>query len=727
MEHHPGDEALEEASVGISMAEVARQDGDHYVEEDAEPQSSLAGLPSIARKHAVVAFSKMKFMIKDDIKQRKGKFCIVASSSMVTGGAGKTTKNAGSSVWDSFSRILDVERNILVDFASCNKCAEVYSCNSRNGTTTLSKHSAKCGEVICLSNLFHPRKGQALMTEFIMKKSKPTTKDREKVTNACVKMCAQDFRPFNSVGCDGFVNLVQQCMDIASKSHGHMLARDLLPSPSTVSRNVETVKDLVVNSLSETFYQHSNKEGIGLAFTTDMYTENFTKLSYSALTCHFLDDDFKLHYATLGCKVFPDDAAHTAENIKNETLSILSEYGLDHNDLAIDGNCFTTDDGSGNTGQLGIINCFSRITCSDHKISTVLCTVLSKTTIMRDGRRSKPFYRYMSDLPTILTLIDDCKGLVQYFNQANLQKLLNKTLKSENETRWSSLFDMLLSVKEAFDQVKAVLLVRRKDEKIDKISKSLLSQLLSFLEEFKIATKRLEGVKIPTIHLVVLSLAQMTKNCESPTGGDTICMHPEISKLRGIVKTVLIAKFKLHRIHIAAAFLDPRQTLRLMNNHRIDQSLLTEGLELVELLFDRHYTRSEQADTASAEQVMNDDGLYRPRKKSKSLFALDDEEHALANTGRPLQTEVDLFKLVRLRPDDIEDENFDLLLWWRANREQYPILAKVARYILAIPASSAESERVFSASSNTITQKRTQLLPSNLNGLLIIKSNIALV
>ena len=404
---------------------------------------------------------------------------------------------------------------------------------------------------------------------------------------------------------------------------------------------------------------------------------------------------------------------------------MLSDYGLDHNDLAIDGNCFTTDDGSGNTGQLGIINCFSRVTCSDHKISTVLTTVLSKTTTMSDGRRSKPFYRYMSDLPTILTLIDDCKGLVQYFNQANLQKQLMKTLKSENDTRWSSLYDMLQSINDAYDQVTAVLRVKRKDDKIDRISKSLLSQLLRFLKEFMIATKRLEGVKVPTIHLVVLSLAQMSKTCDTPIGGDTVCMHPEVIKLRGIVKTVLIAKFKLHKIHIAAAFLDPRQTSRLMNNHRIDHSLLSEGLDLVELHFERHYARSEQAVVTSAEQQgRNDDGLYRPRMKSKSLFALDDEEHALTNTGRPLQTEIEL---VRLRPDDVEDENFDLLLWWRANMQQFPMLAKVAQYILAIPASSAESERVFSASSNTITQKRTQLLPSNLNGLLIIKSNIALV
>lgn len=113
----------------------------------------------------------------------------------------------------------------------------------------------------------------------------------------------------------------------------------------------------------------------------------------------------------LGCKVFPDDTAHTAENINNETLSMPSGYGPDHKDLAIDGNCFTTDDGSGNTEQLGSINCFSHVTCPDHKISTVLTsTVISKTTTISDGRQSKPFYRYMLDLPTILILIDNLQG-----------------------------------------------------------------------------------------------------------------------------------------------------------------------------------------------------------------------------------------------------------------------------------------------------------------------------
>lgn len=49
------------------------------------------------------------------------------------------------------------------------------------------------------------------------------------------------------------------------------------------------------------------------------------------------------------------------------------------------------------------------------------------------------------------------------------------------------------------------------------------------------------------------------------------------------------------------------------------------------------------------------------------------------------------------------------LQWWRDNQFKYPVVSKFARRILCIPATSAPSERVFSAAGLTITDRRAAL------------------
>lgn len=66
----------------------------------------------------------------------------------------------------------------------------------------------------------------------------------------------------------------------------------------------------------------------------------------------------------------------------------------------------------------------------------------------------------------------------------------------------------------------------------------------------------------------------------------------------------------------------------------------------------------------------------------------------------------------------------DLLGWWKMNSEQYPQLANLARSVLAIPASSSKSERVFSAAGRTIVQRRTALKPSTVDTILFLHDNM---
>mgnify|MGYP001544422141 FL=1 len=63
----------------------------------------------------------------------------------------------------------------------------------------------------------------------------------------------------------------------------------------------------------------------------------------------------------------------------------------------------------------------------------------------------------------------------------------------------------------------------------------------------------------------------------------------------------------------------------------------------------------------------------------------------------------------------------DILKYWAAKQYQYPIIAAIARDHLAIPATSAPSERVFSNGADILTKKRNRLSPETLRYLLCLR------
>jgi hypothetical protein len=51
------------------------------------------------------------------------------------------------------------------------------------------------------------------------------------------------------------------------------------------------------------------------------------------------------------------------------------------------------------------------------------------------------------------------------------------------------------------------------------------------------------------------------------------------------------------------------------------------------------------------------------------------------------------------------------LAWWKVNETKFPMLAALARRVLAIPATSASCERIFSRAGLTVSDLRASLLP----------------
>lgn len=72
-------------------------------------------------------------------------------------------------------------------------------------------------------------------------------------------------------------------------------------------------------------------------------------------------------------------------------------------------------------------------------------------------------------------------------------------------------------------------------------------------------------------------------------------------------------------------------------------------------------------------------------------------------------------------------DDFNILQWWNSHKAEFPILYKVSCKLLAIPASSAASERVFSMARNLITEKRSMIGYNhvNVNQIMFLHSNVS--
>jgi hypothetical protein len=69
--------------------------------------------------------------------------------------------------------------------------------------------------------------------------------------------------------------------------------------------------------------------------------------------------------------------------------------------------------------------------------------------------------------------------------------------------------------------------------------------------------------------------------------------------------------------------------------------------------------------------------------------------------------------------EDCEDQElkFDILAWWKINAVRFPILAHLARDLLAIPITSVASESAFSTGGRILDDFRSSLTPFMLEAL----------
>ena len=125
---------------------------------------------------------------------------------------------------------------------------------------------------------------------------------------------------------------------------------------------------------------------------------------------------------------------------------------------------------------------------------------------------------------------------------------------------------------------------------------------------------------------------------------------------------------------------------------------------------------------------------YKDRENEIQVAAIEATiaaETEQPKTPRELDSEDEMYQHRGPYIEDIEwrrwlkengvDRDTDILKYWQAKQYQYPVISRIARDYLAIPASSAASERIFSVGGDIVTKKRNRLLPTTLRYLLCLR------
>jgi hypothetical protein len=101
-------------------------------------------------------------------------------------------------------------------------------------------------------------------------------------------------------------------------------------------------------------------------------------------------------------------------------------------------------------------------------------------------------------------------------------------------------------------------------------------------------------------------------------------------------------------------------------------------------------------------------------------FLYESDEESNAEEMNEYEKELDLY----LKANFSSTESTDLLKFWLNFSNVYPNIAKMAKKVLAIPATQFESERNFSASGRTLESRRNRLSPENVDHLLFLRKNL---
>lgn len=621
-----------------------------------------------------------------------------------------------SIVWSHFKKVKPIDKDNPK--AICNYCKRILGCHHKNGTSGMMTHLQSNCPTSPLKKSKLP-KNQTLLQMSFKKTADGTSStspqmgflkfDPDKIRSAIVRYfikCELSFKHVESEGFKEFVNVLEP--------------RCKTPSRMTLQRDCMKLYG------EEKLKLKALLSGQRVCLTTDTWT-SLQNLNYMCITVHFIDSDWIMHKKIIKFCLVLD---HRGETIGKVLETTMIEWGID--------SVFTITADNATANDVAIDYMKMRL---KNRSSTVLggeflhmrCAAHILNLVVRDGIRElnstiskiREAVRHVRSSPGRMAKFKECIEL----ERDNIQ--CKKMVCLDVSTRWNSTY-LMLSIAEKYQRA----FDRMGEDPENKLNAPELLDwenarvFVSFLKTFYDATLNISGSKYVTSNLCFMELYIIQETLNEECYNSNPIVSSMGFNMRSKYEKYWGDSDKFNLILYVAFVVDPRYKMKalvfwLKECNGIDQASKIEASvrDLLKRLIEQYTkfhggavsysdgaTRSSNA-TSSLNVDYVDDYSKNKRDKFNSRFT----QHLVEENDLECRSEVDRYLI-----DGCEatTNDFDVLGWWKMNAPKYPILAEIARDVLAVPISTVASESAFSTGGCVLNPFRSSLFPITFEALI---------